>query len=113
MSKERARRRAEREADAVRLESARAAKIAREVKKQRRSARLRAKLGPLLPSPSRPDGPLARRRRVQNRAVFALFLAVQGAAWLIGLSGTARFGVFALSLLITPMVVVMVFDRRS
>jgi hypothetical protein len=113
MSKERARRRAEREAEAVRLETVRAAKAAREAGRQRRSARLRAKLRPLLPNPSRPDGPLARRRRVQNRAVFALFLAVQGAAWLIGLSGTARFGVFALSLLITPVVVVMAFDRRS
>ena len=109
MSKERARRRAEREAEAVRLESARAAKVAREAKRQQRSARLRARL----PSLSRPDGPLARRRRIQNRAVFALFLAVQGAAWLIGLSGTARFAVFVLSVLITPVVVVMAFDRRS
>jgi hypothetical protein len=109
MSKERARRRAEREAEAVRLEASRAAKVARETRRQRRWARLRARL----PSSSRPDGPLARRRRIQNRAVFALFLAVQGAAWLIGLSWTARFAVLVLSVLITPVVVVMAFDRRS
>ncbi|MEO5873469.1 MAG: hypothetical protein ABIS86_15700 [Streptosporangiaceae bacterium] len=108
MSKERARRRTEREAEAVRLEGARAARAARETRRQRRGARVRS----LVPRTSRPEGPLARRRRLQNRAVLALFLGVQGLAWLFGLSGTARFGVFALSLLITPVVLVLAFDRR-
>ncbi|GAA3233827.1 hypothetical protein [Actinocorallia longicatena] len=105
MSKERARRRAEREAEAARLAERRSALRAR-------AARRRALLAPvraLLPGPA--AGPAARRRRRRAITVTVLFLAVQAAAWILPLSGAEQFGVLVVSLLVTPVAAAVTFGR--
>jgi hypothetical protein len=112
VSKERARRRAERAAAAARSAEVRAVRL-------RRAARRRALLGRLrrlVPFPvrhRRQGGVLARRRRAQNGGVFLVFLAVQCLAWLLCSTWTARLAVFGLSIFLVPVVVTLAFDRRS
>jgi hypothetical protein len=111
MSKERARRRAERVAAAERLAVARAEKAAAAA---RRNARRRRLTG-LVPKPvryARPRGVLARRRRAQNLGMLGLFIGAQLAGWLLLASWTARFAVLVLSVLVLPVVVTLAFDRR-
>jgi len=107
MSKERARRRAEREAAAAR---AGAANTLRQKKKSQRRARLRA-LRPV--RTRRPQGPLARRRRAQNAVVLLGYILVQVVAWLLLQTWTARLAVLVLSAFLVPVVVTLAFDRRS
>ncbi|GAA2847052.1 hypothetical protein GCM10010517_03920 [Streptosporangium fragile] len=113
MSKERARRRAEREAERARQAALRAE---REAKLARRRA-LVGRVTALLPR--RPvrivtqGGIIARRRRAQNGAVALLFAVTQVIVWLLWSSWMARFGAFVLSLLFVPLFVTLVFDRRS
>ncbi|GAA4226515.1 hypothetical protein FHR32_005866 [Streptosporangium album] len=113
MSKERARRRAEREAEQARQAALRAEREARLVRRRQRVGRLTALL------PGRPvriavqGGIMARRRRAQNGLVAVLFFIVQAIAWLLWSSWTARLGVFVLSVLFVPLFVTLVFDRRS
>jgi Flp pilus assembly protein TadB len=112
MSKERARRRAEREAETALLAAARAEREAGAARRRERRRRLKA----LLPRPvrhARQSGIRARRRRTQNAGVLVLFLAVQAAAWLFFPSWTARFAVLALSVLFLPVFVTLAFDRRG
>ncbi|MER7369882.1 hypothetical protein [Nonomuraea wenchangensis] len=109
MSKERARRRAEREA-----ERARAMRVNEE--RQARGARRRAILARLVPRPvrvRRQGGLIARRHRVQNVVVGAAFLLVQALAWLMWGSPAVSFAVLVLSLLLVPVVVTLAFDRRT
>ncbi|MEV0164132.1 hypothetical protein ACGFJC_14940 [Nonomuraea fuscirosea] len=108
MSKERARRRAEREA-----ERARAIQVNEE--RQARRARRRASLARLVPRPIRfyrQGGLLARRHRAQNAVVALGFLIVQVIAWLMWGSLPVSFGVLIFSLLLAPVVVTLAFDRR-
>jgi dolichol kinase len=113
MSKERARRRAEREAEQARQAARVAEREAKLVRRRQRVGRVTALL------PGRPvriasqGGIIARRRRAQNGGVAVLFMIVQVIAWLLWSSWTARFGVFVLSLLFVPLIVTLVFDRRS
>ncbi|SDG80866.1 hypothetical protein SAMN05421505_10895 [Sinosporangium album] len=112
MSKERARRRAEREAERERQAAIRAEREARLARRRARNARLAA----LVPRPvrvARQGGILARRQRVQNGVVAVVFVIVQVIAWLTLSSWTARVGVFVLSLLLVPVLVTLVFDRRT
>ncbi|GAA2101216.1 hypothetical protein [Actinomadura alba] len=115
MSKERARRRAEREAEAARLATVRAEREAEEARRRER----RRRLTELLPRPVRPvryarqTGIRARRRRTQNAGVVVLFLLVQAAAWLYFPSWTARFAVLVLTILLLPVFVTLAFDRRG
>lgn len=106
VSKERARRRAGREAEAARLAGERRAGAEREARRRARWRRLRDRL------PRTAQGPAARRRRRRGLAVTAVFLGVQGAAWLLGLSLMARFGVLVVSVLAFPVGVFLLFDRR-
>ncbi|MGI8336248.1 hypothetical protein ACRYCC_40425 [Actinomadura scrupuli] len=112
MRKERARRRAEREAAAARAAEARAVRL-------RRAARWRGpldRLRRLVPVPvrqRRPGGLLARRRRAQNGGVLLVFLAVQCLAWLLCSTWTARLAVLGLSIFLVPVVVTLAFDRRA
>ncbi|WP_062432141.1 hypothetical protein [Herbidospora daliensis] len=111
MSKERARRRAEREAEKARLAEERAR---REAKTARRRE-LRGRITAVLPKPvrvARQGGVLARRRRAQNAAMLVLFLLVQVMAWFT-LDMMARLAVLGLSILIVPVLVTVLFDRRS
>jgi hypothetical protein len=110
MSKERARRRAEREAVASRAETARAFRLERAAKRRGLLDRLR-RLVPV--RHRRQGGVLARRRRAQNGGVFLVFLAVQCLAWLLCSTWTARLAVFGLSIFLVPVVVTLAFDRRS
>ncbi|GLW12211.1 hypothetical protein Misp01_73390 [Microtetraspora sp. NBRC 13810] len=112
MSKERARRRAEREAEQARLAAVRAEREERLARRRR----LRARLAALVPRPvrvARQGGVLARRHRAQNGVVAVLFLIVQVIAWLLVSGWAARLGVLVLSLLLLPVFVTVVFDRRS
>ncbi|NBE98166.1 hypothetical protein FE391_31595 [Nonomuraea sp. KC401] len=108
MSKERARRRAEREAERARA-------IRANELRQARRARRRALLSRMLPRPARAarqGGLLARRRRAQNAVVALGLLLVQVLVWLVWGSLLLSFGVLVLSLLLTPVVVTLAFDRR-
>ncbi|MBG0817421.1 hypothetical protein [Planomonospora sp. ID82291] len=117
MSKERARRRAEREAEQARQAALRAERQARTARRRRLLGKVTAPAVALLPR--RPvriagqRGVIARRRRTQNGVVAVLFLIVQVIAWLIWSSWAARLGVLLLSLLLVPVLVTVVFDRRS
>ncbi len=109
MSKERAHRRAAREAE-------RALAIRRNVERQARRARRRAVLLRLVPRPvrvARQGGLLARRQRVQNAAVLLAFLIIQALAWLVWGSPMVSFGVLIFSLLLVPVLVTLAFDRRT
>jgi hypothetical protein len=112
MSKERARRRAEREAVAVRAAEVRAVRRRRAAGRRALLARLR-RLVPVPVRQRRQGGVLARRRRAQNGGVFLVFLAVQCLAWLLCATWTARLAVFGLSAFLVPVVVTLAFDRRS
>jgi hypothetical protein len=108
MSKERARRRAEREAERARAMRANEAR-------QARRARRRVLVARLVPRPVRfyrQGGLLARRHRAQNTLVGLGFLLVQAFAWLIWGSFPLSFAVFVFSLLLVPVVVTLAFDRR-
>ncbi|MFG1695665.1 hypothetical protein [Nonomuraea sp. NPDC049309] len=109
MSKERARRRAEREAERARA-------IRANEERQARRARRRALIARLTPRPvriRRQGGLLARRHRAQNAVVALGFLLVQVVAWLVWGSLLASFAVLVLSLLFVPVVVTLAFDRRT
>ncbi|MEN3537738.1 hypothetical protein ACWEQG_22185 [Microbispora sp. NPDC004025] len=121
MSKERARRRAEREAERERLAAARAAREAKAARRREVRDRL---VGPVAGAvaavlPRRPvrvarqRGYLARRRRTENGVVAVLWFLVQVLAWILLDSWTARLGVFLGSILLLPVLVTIVFDRRS
>ncbi|WP_219469795.1 hypothetical protein [Nonomuraea rhizosphaerae] len=109
MSKERARRRAEREA-----RRERAMRLNQE--RQARASRRRARLARLVPRPvrvARQGGLLARRRRAQNAVVALLFVLVQVAVWLVWGAPFLSFAVFVLSLLLIPVLLTLAFDRRT
>jgi Flp pilus assembly protein TadB len=105
VSKERAARRAEREAERVRrVELARA--------RERRAARRRGLLGRGRPRRGRADSVLARRRRRQNLALLAALLVVNALLWVVVADWGQRAVAAALSLLLWPLLTVLVFDRR-
>jgi Flp pilus assembly protein TadB len=109
VSKERARRRAEREAERARA-------IRANEERQARRARRRALIARLTPRPvriRRQGGLLARRHRAQNAVVALGFLLVQVIAWLVWGSLLASFAVLVLSVLFVPVVVTLAFDRRT
>lgn len=109
MSKERARRRAAREAERERAAQLNAVRMARR-------SRRRALAGRLVPRPvrfARQGGLIARRRRAQNGVIALLFLVVQLLAWLLWSSWQVSLAVFVLSLLFVPVIVTLAFDRRT
>jgi hypothetical protein len=112
VSKERARRRAEREAVAARAAEVRAVRLKRAAKRLGLLDRLR-RLVPIPVRHRRQSGVLARRRRAQNGGVFLVFLAVQCLGWLLCSTWTARLAVLGLSIFLVPVVVTLAFDRRS
>ena len=112
MSKERARRRAERErAAAVR----RAAAERRRTRAARRRAAV-AGLATRLPRRTRwghHQGLLARRRRTQNGVILCLILASQLVVWLLSTDPWVRGACALLAVVATPVLVTLVLDRRS
>ena len=109
MSKERARRRAEREA-AAQLEAARAARRAR----WNVLARLRRIRRSSVPArPARESTALGRHRARQNGVLLAALVAANAVYWLLQPSWPWRLGALAASALAWPLLVVVLFDRRS
>ena len=108
MSKERARRREEREREAaiVRAARARAAE-----KKERRTARTRSLSGLVPKRHSRQTGPLAQRRRRQVGVTIALVLALNVLVWVFVPGWPARTMVVVVSLLVAPVLHTMLFRR--
>jgi len=108
VSKERARRRAEREAAAAKIRAARAAKVAR---RERRRALLR-RITPRLPD--RRTGRLyARRSRAERAGIAVLTAGALLMIWTLVDSVPVRIGLTALLLLAMPALVVLVLDRRT
>ena len=108
MSKERARRRAERQREAAVLAAARAAEAER---KERRDARMRAVTSRLPRRRSRPTGLLAERRRRQNGALLALLLAANVLVWVFSDDWALRLAALVVSVLAAPVLHTMLFRR--
>ena len=112
MSKERARRRAERE------QAAAAGRVARE-RREQRAARRRtaaAALRSRLPRRTRwrgQQGLLARRRRIQNGVILGLYLTVQAIVWLATDDPWIRVTAALLGILAMPVLVTLALDRRT
>ncbi|WP_433215414.1 hypothetical protein [Microtetraspora malaysiensis] len=112
MSKERARRRAEREAERERRAAEHAAREARVARRRELRGRVVAVL-PRRVRVARQGGLLARRRRDQNAVLAVLWFLTQVIAWLLLDGWAARIGVLVLSILLIPVLVTVLFDRRS
>ena len=108
MSKERARRRAERERAAAALAAARAAEVER---KERRDARMRAVTSRLPQRRRRPAGILAERRRRQNGALLAVLLAVNVLVWILSGDWALRLAALVVSALAAPVLHTLLFRR--
>jgi Flp pilus assembly protein TadB len=115
MSKERARRRAEREREAAIRSAARAAQQER---RERRAARARVARRvtidrmPRLAPAGRPVGPGAHRRRVQVSLVLALLVAVNVLVWVVRPDWPSRFAALVVSILAAPVLVTLLVPRR-
>jgi hypothetical protein len=110
VSKERARRRAEREREAAIRAAARAAEAER---RERREARMRAvrRVAPAFTRTGRQTGPLARRARVRTGLVLAALLAANLLVWLVRPDWAARLGALVLTVLVAPVLLVLVRRR--
>jgi Flp pilus assembly protein TadB len=109
VSKERARRRAEREA-AAQLEAARAARRAR-WNVLTRLGRIRRSSAPA--RPARASTALGRHRARQNAVLLAALVAGNAVYWLLQPAWSWRLGALVASALAWPLLVVVLFDRRS
>ncbi len=108
MSKERARRREEREREKAIVQAARAREAER---KERRVARSRAVSGLLPRRHSRQTGVLAERRRKQLTVTIALVIALNVLVWVFFPEWPTRAMVLAVSLLAAPVLHTMLFRR--
>ncbi|HET6698277.1 MAG TPA: hypothetical protein VFG88_04255 [Nocardioidaceae bacterium] len=121
MSRERARRRAEREREAAIRRAARAAELERH---ERRTARRQA-LRRVVPLPrtvtgrvtrglgrGRPTGILARRRRRQHLELALLLLLLNVAIWVLRPDWESRLAAALVTVLVAPVLATLLFDRR-
>jgi Flp pilus assembly protein TadB len=112
MSKERARRREEREREAALKQAARAAEAER---RERRAARTKAwraagrRVG--LVGPSRPDGIIARRRRRQHTIVLGLLLLLVAVGFAVRPDWPARLAFLVVAVFAYPVLRVLLFKR--
>jgi Flp pilus assembly protein TadB len=112
VSRERARRREERERLAAAAQADRERRAATEARRRERAAGLRARL----PRRTRwrgQQGLLARRRRTENGVIAVLWLAVQAVVWLMTPDPWIRGAALLLGLLALPVIVTLTLDRRS
>jgi Flp pilus assembly protein TadB len=105
VSKERARRRAEREAESARAQASRA-------RKAERRARRRALVRRLTPPDRRRAWLLTRRSPGQRAFVTGVALGAVGLVWYFVDGWPTRIGFTLLVLLLLPVFVIMVLDRR-
>jgi Flp pilus assembly protein TadB len=112
VSKERARRRAEREREAAHKQSARAAEAER---RERKAARRRAlenaghRIG--LKAPKRPGGTLARRRQRQHLVVVGLLVLLLVVGFAVRPDWPARLAFVVVAVLAYPVLRVLMFKR--
>lgn len=100
MSKERARRRAEREREAAVLAAARAAEAER---KERRDARRRVVTSRLPRRRTGPSGAIAERRRTQTRLLVVGAVVVNVLVWIAAGDWALSFFALLITLLIAPV----------
>lgn len=113
MSKERARRRAEREHEAALRAASRASEAERRERRTARARRLRSAGSRLRPSPAgRQTGVLAARRRRQNTVLVAGLLVVVVLVWSVRPDWAARLAVVVLVVLAFPVLRLLLFSRR-
>jgi Flp pilus assembly protein TadB len=115
MSKERARRRAEREHEAALKASARATEHERRERRAARSDAVRRVTTDRLPRrtrTARPTGTLARRRRVETSLVLALLVALNVLVWILSSDWASRLAAVVVSLLAAPVLVTLLVPRR-
>ena len=112
MSRERARRREERERLAAAAQLDRERRATKAARRREREVALRAWL-PRRTRWRRQQGLLARRRRTENGVIAVLWLAVQGVVWLITDDPWLRGAALLLGLLALPVLVTLTLDRRS
>jgi hypothetical protein len=113
VSKERARRRAEREVLLEQQRQARAREVARRARHRAVVAAARRPLTVLQARTARrrPDSALRRVRARQDGALAAALFAGNGVLWLFEPSWLVRGGAVAASVLAWPVLLVLVFDR--
>jgi Flp pilus assembly protein TadB len=107
MSKERARRRAEREREAAIRRAARE----REVRRRSRSRARRQALTGWVPKPHLTPGVLAARRRTELMATIGLLLLLNLLVWLVRPDWAARLGALMVSVLVFPLLRLLVSRR--
>jgi hypothetical protein len=115
MSKERARRRAQREREAAMRTFARAAEAERRERRGARAAVVRRATTDRLPRRAvvgRPSGTLAARRRLRTRALVAVLVLVNVAVWLVSADWAVRLGVAVVCALAAPVLVAVLVVRR-
>ena len=114
MSKERARRRAEREREAAIRTAARAAEQERRERRAARTRALRAATTDRVPrvGVGRDTGSLARRRRRQTSMVVALLVCIVVLVFVVREDWAARLGVVVVAILAFPVLRLMLFGRR-
>jgi Flp pilus assembly protein TadB len=116
MSKERARRRADREREAAIKAAARAAEAERRERREARKQALRRVTTDRLPRLTpvgRDTGSLARRRRVQRGLLLALLLALNVLVWFLRPDWEARLAAVIVSVLAFPVLQTLLLPRRS
>ena len=113
MSKERARRRAERERAAAVRRAARAAQAERRERRQVRRRGLHAATVGRVPrrAPGRPVGLLARRRRRQSTALVAVLVLVNLVVFVVRGDWPAVLGALVVSVLVYPVLRLLLFAR--
>jgi Flp pilus assembly protein TadB len=111
VSRERARRREERDQAAAVAREARERQEARASRRQASRAAWRARL-PRRTRWRRQQGLLARRRRAQNSVILGLYLTVQTVVWLVTSDPWVRVAVALLGALSVPVLVTLILDRR-
>jgi Flp pilus assembly protein TadB len=107
MSKERARRRAEREQEAA----LRAAARQREAERKSRTRARKQAVAGLVPRPRLQPGMLAARRRTELMATFGLLLLLNILVWLVRPDWAARLGALLVSAIVFPVVRLMMQRR--
>ena len=112
MSRERARRRAERAEQVAREQAARDRRAMRTARRRHTAEALRGRL-PRRVRYRRQQGLLARRRRTQNAIIALLFLAVEAIAWLVWPDPWARAAALLVGLFALPVLITLTLDRRS
>ncbi len=106
MSKERARRREERERDKAAREETRATADARAARQRERRAVWARRLAMMTPGgpTGQQTGILARRRRTRLNLIFFALVLVQVIVWVVRPDWQARLGALVVSLLVFPVI---------